>query len=248
MLLNEQSITNERGIMKKVFTGVVSGALILGSLGMASTAAQAYDREAFAHAASHFVGPNQLPKIFASKPGMSIEVQDSGKIGTYVCTSAVVNGPDVQLTKSVRNSFGFYNVIKKDLGLTIYVNEYRNNVAAEKAFAKLTKDIKKCDGDYSGSWTDEDGTVYPYQNIVTSGKIPAVTVTGVESIFTNQNSNNAAVGDQPAYLNDSMSIFTLVNDAIILTQGSTGSALNLTAPQKKALEQVANRMVTAWVS
>lgn len=234
--------------MKKVFTGVVGGALILGSLGLTSTAAQAYDREAFAHAVSHYVSPKQLPKIFASKPGMSLEVQDSGKNGTYVCSSAVVNGPNVQLARSVHTSFGFYNVIAKDLGLTIYVNEYRNNVAAEKAFAKLTKDIKKCDGDYTGSWTDDDGTVYPFQNIVTSGKIPAVTVTGVASVFTNQNSNNSAVGDQPAYLNDSMSIFTLLNDAIILTQGSTGSALNLTAPQKKALERVANQMVTAWVS
>ena len=75
-----------------------------------------------------------------------------------------------------------------------------------------------------------------------------MTVTGVESIFTNQNSDNAAVGDQPAYLNDTLSIFTLLNDAIIKTQASTDSALNLTAPQKKALEQVANSMVTEWVS
>jgi len=74
-----------------------------------------------------------------------------------------------------------------------------------------------------------------------------VTVTGVQSIFTNENSNNAASGDLPAYLNDSMSIFTLVNEVIITTTGSTGSALNFTAKQKKALIQVANDMVTTWV-
>ncbi len=130
----------------------------------------------------------------------------------------------------------------------ISVNEYQTNVAAEKAFTKLSKDIKKCDGDYSGSWTSEDDMVFPYRNVVTSGKIPAVTVTGVESIFTNQNSENAAVGDQPAFLNDTLSIFTLLNDAIIMTQTSTNGALNLTAPQKKALEQVANSMVTEWVN
>jgi hypothetical protein len=234
--------------MKKVFTGVVSGALVLGSLGLASTAAQAYDREAFAQAVSSYVSPKQLPKIFAAKPGIGVQVQDSGKGGAYVCTSATANGPDVQMARSLRSSFAFYDVLKKDLNLYISVNEFTSNVAAEKAFAKLTKDIKKCDGDYTGSWTSEDGTVFPFQNIVTSGKIPAVTVTGVGSIFTNQNSNNAAVGDQPAYLNDSLNIFTLVNDAIIMTQGSTGSALNLTAPQKKALEQVANQMVTEWVN
>jgi hypothetical protein len=90
--------------------------------------------------------------------------------------------------------------------------------------------------------------VFPYRNIVTSGTIPGVTVTGVESIFTNRNSDNAAVGDQPACLNDTLSIFTLLNDAIIQTQGSTDSSSNLTAPQKKALEQVANQMVTEWVN
>jgi hypothetical protein len=179
---------------------------------------------------------------------MTVEVSDSGNIGGFVCTSAVENGPEVELSKSIRNSFGFYEPRKDDLRLSITVNEYRTNVAAEKAFAKLTKDIKKCDGDYSGSWTSEDDMVFPYRNVVTSGKIPGVTVTGVESVFTNQNSDNAAVGDQPQYLSDTLSIFTLLNDAIIMTQASTGSALNLTAPQKKALEQVANRMVTEWVN
>ncbi len=234
--------------MKKVFIGVLSGALVLGSSGLAGSAAQAYDREAFAHAASHYVSPKQLPKTFASKPRMTVEVSDSGNIGGFVCTSAVENGPEVELSKSIRNSFGFYEPRKDDLRLSITVNEYRTNVAAEKAFAKLTKDIKKCDGDYSGSWTSEDDMVFPYRNVVTSGKIPGVTVTGVESVFTNQNSDNAAVGDQPQYLSDTLSIFTLLNDAIIMTQASTGSALNLTAPQKKALEQVANRMVTEWVN
>lgn len=233
--------------MKKVFTGVVSGALVLGSLGLASTAAQAYDREAFAKAASSYVSPKQLPKTFAAKPAISVQVQNS-KSSSFVCTSATSNGSSVQMASSLRNSSAFYNIIQRDLNLFISVNEFTSNVAAEKAFAKLTKDLKKCDGDYSGSWTSDDGTVFPFQNIVTSGKIPAVTVAGVESIFTNQNSNNAAVGDQPAYLYDSLSIYTLLNDAIILTQGSTGSALNLTAPQKKALEQVANQMVTEWVN
>lgn len=234
--------------MKKVFIGVLSGALVLGSSGIAATAAQAYDREAFAHAASHYVSPKQLPKIFAAKPGISVQVQDSGKSGSFVCTSATASGSVVLMASSLRNSSAFYGVIQRDLNLFISVNEFTSNVAAEKAFAKLTKDLKKCDGDYAGSWTSDDGTVFPFQNIVTSGKIPAVTVTGVGSIFTNQNSNNAAVGDQPAYLNDTLSIFTLLNDAIIQTQASTESALNLTAPQKKALEQVANSMVTEWVN
>lgn len=233
--------------MKKVFTGAVGGALILGSLGLASPAAQAYDREAFAYASSHFVSPQQLPKIFASKSSFSVQVGDFGG-KAFICSSPVPDGPNVELTKPVLNAYGSYEVRSENLGLWINVSQYRSNVAAENAFTKISKDIKKCDGDYSGSWPGDNDVVYPYQTIVTSGKIPAVTVTGVASIFTNQNSNNAAVGDQPAYLSDNFTIITLVNDSIIMTQATTGSAANLTAPQKKALEQVANQMVTAWVS
>ncbi|MCF8539252.1 MAG: hypothetical protein K9G05_06580 [Candidatus Nanopelagicales bacterium] len=232
--------------MKKVTAGFAGAALVIGSMSMAATTAQAYDTEAFAYAASHFLSEKDLPAAFASKGGMNINVSTtSGK--TFVCTSPSPDGPDVTLAKPVRNSIAFYQPIKKSLTLSIAVNEYRSNTAAEKAFAQLTKDIKKCDGDATGSWTDDSGTVYPYENVVTSGKIPAVTVTGVASIFTNENSNNLAVQGQPAYLNDNMNIYTLVNNAIIVTEGSTGSALNFTAKQKKALEKVAFDMVSTWV-
>jgi hypothetical protein len=247
MLFISQAITNERGTMKSIFTGLVGAALVIGSLGAASTAAQAYDREAFAFAASHFLSPKDLPKAFAAKPAMSVQVMDSGRNGSYVCTSPTPNGPDVKMSRTLRSAFASYDVVRRDLNLFISVNEFKNNVAAEEAFAKLTKDIKKCEGNYTGSWTSDDGTVYPYQNIVTTGKIPAVTVAGVASIFVNQNSSNAAVGDSPVYLNDALNIYTLVNDAIINTQGLNSRAVNVTAAQKKSLEKVAFDMVTTWV-
>jgi hypothetical protein len=56
------------------------------------------------------------------------------------------------------------------------------------------------------------------------------------------------VGNPAAYLSDTYTIFTLLNDVIISTQTSTETALDLTPGQKKALEQVANRMVTTWAS
>lgn len=235
--------------MKRIFTGLVGAALVIGSLGAASTAAQAYDREAFAFAASHFLSPKDLPKAFAAKPAISVTVMDSGKSDPFICTSPTPNGPDVNMSRSLRFASVSYDVLRRDLGLAISVTEFTSNVAAEEAFAKLTKDIKKCEGNYTDSHTD-DGTVYPFQNIVTTGKIPAVTVTGVASIFINQNSNTfyASDTDRPAFLDDYMSIFTLLNDAIIMTRGINSSASNLTAPQKKALEQVANQMVTEWVN
>lgn len=217
-------------------------------MGFAANAAQAYDKEAFGYAASHFLNPKDLPQEFASKPGMSVQVGDSGSSGSFACGSPMPDGKNVEMPRSALNAYGTYLVRKNDLGLSINVNQFRSNSAAEKAFAKVSKDIKKCDGNYSGSFSDPGGLVNPYQTIVTSGKIPGVTVTGVESIFTNQNSNNAAVGDQPAYLSDAFTIFTLLNDVIISTQTTTGTALNLTPKQKKALEQVANLMVTTWAS
>lgn len=240
------SIT-ERGSMNKIFVSVASGVILVGSVGIAALPSHAYDRDAFAYSASHFLSANQLPAAFASKRGININLTTPG-ISNFVCTNAKDQNKEESLTRSLRNSTSFYNVRDKSLGLTISVSEYKSNTVAEKAFIKLTTDIKKCDGNISGSYTDDSGTVYPYQNIVTSGQIPAVTVTGVQSIFTNEDSNNLAVGDQPAYMSDNMNIYTLVNNAIIVTEGTSSGAANLTTQQKRSLIKIANDMVTAWVN
>jgi len=232
--------------MKKIFITLTAGFLAAGSLGFAAPAT-AYNQEAFAYSASHFLKTSQLPAEFKAKKGIQVSIGEPA-FKPFVCSTPGNDGTEINMNTPMRNSNGSYNLRSKSLGLFINVNEYKSNVAAEKAFEKLTKDIKKCDGLTTGSWTDDDGTVYPYANSVTSGNIPAVTVVGVQSIFINQNSENAAAGNQPAYLNDSFNIFTLVNNVIISTQSTTGSALNLTPKQKKAMEKIANSMVTAWVS
>ena len=234
-----------KGMHKAV--GVALGGLVaVSSLALAMAPAQAYDRESAGYAASHFLSVSQLPKEFAAKKAMNINVTSPGS-RQFVCDYGTTGNKVVRAAKPEMNSMAFYNPKAQGLSLDISVGQYKSNLAAEKAFSQLSKDIKKCDGTLSGSWSDENDNPVPYENVITSGKIPAVTVTGVQSIFTNENSNNAASGDLPAYLNDSMSIFTLVNEVIITTTGSTGSALNFTAKQKKALIQVANDMVTTWV-
>ncbi len=239
-------------MMKKFSAGITISALVLGSMAVATGAVQAYDKAGYGFAASHFLNAKDLPKEFASKPGATVSIGDSMRQGSFLCASP---GPDdgsipnsFNLAPSVLNANASYNEKNRSVSLWINVNQYRSNTAAEKAFAKLGKDIKKCDGSYSGASTDENGTSYPYTLGVTSGKIPAVTVAGVESVYTNQNANNAAVGNPAAYLSDTYTIFTLLNDVIISTQTSTETALDLTPGQKKALEQVANRMVTTWAS
>jgi hypothetical protein len=234
--------------MKRVSAGIAFSALVLGSMAVATSAVQAYDKAAYAFAASHFLNAKDLPKEFASKPGATIAIGDSRGEGTFLCSKPQAEGPSYNIASSVLNANANYNEVNQNVNLFINVNQYRSNTAAEKAFAKLGKDVKRCDGSYSGATTDEDGTSYPYTLGVTSGKTPAVTVAGVESVYTNQNANNAAVGNPAAYLSDTYTIFTLLNDVIISTQTSTETALDLTPGQKKALEQVANRMVTTWAS
>ncbi len=235
--------------MKKMHKEVgvaLSGLVIVGSMAMAMVPAQAYDREAAGYAASHFLDVSQLPKEFASAKTIDIGVtMPSTK--QFVCDYGTTGNKEVRAGKPELNATAFYERKGRSLSLGVDVWQYKSNEAAEKTFRQLTKNIKKCDGTFSGSWPDENGNPVPYENLITSGNIPAVTVTGVQSVFTNQNSDNAASGDVPSYLSDSMSIFTLVNDVIITTTGSTWSALNLTAKQKAALIQVANDMVTTWV-
>jgi hypothetical protein len=231
--------------MKKMFIGLAVGTIAMGSLGLA-TSATAYNQEAFGYSASHFLKPSQLPAEFKAKKGIQVSITEPS-FKPFVCSTQGENGTEIDMATPLRTASGNYNIRNKNLELFINVSEFKTNVAAEKAFEKLSKDIKKCEGSTTGSWTDEDGTVYPYENSVTTGKIPAVTVVGVQSVFVNQNSNNAAAGGQPAYLSDSFNIYTLVNNVVISSQSSTGSALNLTAKQKKAMTQIANAMVTAWV-
>lgn len=235
--------------MKRISAGLVVGALVLGSMAATTSVAQAYDKSAYGFAASHFLNAKDLPKEFASKPGATIAIGDSTGEGSFLCSSPQPNaGSSFSMAKSVLNANVSYNEVNKKMNLFINVNQYRSNTAAEKAFAKLGKDIKKCDGSYSGTSTDENGTSFPYTTAVTSGKTPAVTVAGVESVYTNQNSNNAAAGNQPAYLSDTFTILTLLNDVIMSTQAFTQTAVDLTPGQKKALEQVANQMVTTWAN
>ena len=238
--------------MKRVSAGLAVSALALGSMAVTTSVAQAYDKAAFGFAASHFLSAKDLPKEFASKPGATITIGDLMGEGSFLCASP---GPDdgsipnsFNLAPSVLNANVSYNEINKNVDLYINVDQYRSNTAAEKAFAKVGKDLKKCDGSYSGTSTDGNGISFPYTTAVTSGKTPAVTVAGVESVYTNQNVNNAAVGNPDSYLSDTFTIFTLLNDVIISTQASTQTAVDLTPAQKKALEQVANRMVTTWAS
>jgi hypothetical protein len=236
-----------RGIMKKISAGIAVGALVLGSMGVATSVAQAYDKAGYGFAASHFLNAKDLPKEFASKPGASVAIGDSRSQGSFLCSNPQLM-TSFNLARSVLNANVSYTELNKNVNLFINVNQYRSNTAAEKAFAKLSKDIKKCDGSASGATTGQGGTSTPFTLVVTSGKIPAVTVTGVESVFTSQNASSPAVGTQPASLFDTYTILTLLNDVIISTEASTETALDLTSGQKKALEQIANQMVTTWAS
>jgi len=234
--------------LNKFVSVAASGAIIAGSMSIGVASANAYDKEAFAYSASHFLNESQLPKAFAAKKGINVNISaPTGK--SFVCSSGDTPNVRVWLAKPVRTADASYNLKSKALDLEVMVSEYSSNGAAEKAFAQLSKDISKCDGKFTGSIAGDDGEApMAYETVITSGKIPKVTVVGVQSIFTNLASQNSASGDVPAFLSDSKSIYTLVNNVVIMTSASTLSAQDLTSKQKDALTQVAFDMVDAWIS
>jgi hypothetical protein len=111
----------------------------------------------------------------------------------------------------------------------------------------MSKAVKKCDGRVDTSWTGLDGTVYPSDTLTTTGKVPRVTVAGVESVFINRDSNFDATLDNPASINDQRALFTLVNDVIIQSGFDIGTSKDLSAAQKKGLEKVAFDIVDFWL-
>ena len=112
----------------------------------------------------------------------------------------------------------------------------------------MSKVVKKCDGRVDTSWTGLDGTVYSSDTLTTTGKVPGVTVAGVESVFINLDSNFDATLDDPASVNDQRALFTLVNDVIIQSGFDIGTSKNISRAQKKGLEKVAFDMVDSWLN
>lgn len=211
---------------------------------VAAPAAQAYDTEAFSYAAGHMLQEKDIPASIGLNDTMNFNASTAGEF--YICRK---DEKDLMIPAGV-NTFNASYDSKKGVegGLSIAVNQYASSTSAIKAHGKLKKVLKTCAGSSGDTQTLDDGTTDTWARLITTGTVPAVTITGVPSLFLNANYTDVAAGPEgSAYSSDQYYVYTLVDDVIITTTYYTGSELNLPAKKRKAINQVAFDAVTAWL-
>lgn len=211
---------------------------------IAAPAAQAYDTEAFSYAAGHMLQEKDIPASIGLNDTMSFNASTAGEF--YLCRKGE---KDVMVTAGV-NTFSASYDSKKGVegGLSINVNQYASSTKAIKAFGQLKKALNTCAGASGDTQTFDDGTTDTWSRLTTTGTVPAVTITGVPSLFLNTNYTDVSSGpDGSEYSSDQYYVYTLVDDVIITTNYYTGSELNLPTKKRKAVNQTAFNAVTAWL-
>lgn len=216
--------------------------------------AMAYDRDAYGHAASSMIERSDIPKVlgeFKKTLGFSAY---AGSNKLYVCSvpQADPNASDVSVSiAGAQYAFtgSYEGKGKSDApSIDVTVNQYKNAEAAISAFDELKKKIKKCTGTGSSTWTDDGGKTTTYSTEVTNGVVPAVTTTGVESLFVSNNSLSASTPGDSKFVNDQYLVYSLVDDTIIVTEYFTNTNDNMTTKQRKAVNQVAFNAETRWLN
>lgn len=211
---------------------------------VAAPAAQAYDTEAFSYAAGHMLQEKDIPASIGLNDTMNFSASTAGEF--YICRKG---DKDVTIASGV-NLFNASYDSKKGVegGLSIAVNQYGTSTKAIKAFGQLKMALKTCAGAAGDTQTFDDGTTDTWARLNTTGAVPAVTITGVPSLFLNTNYTDVASGpDGTEYSSDQYYVYTLVDNVIITTNYYTGSELNISTKKRKAINQTAFNAVTAWL-
>lgn len=214
--------------------------------------ALAYDRDAYGRAAESMIERSDIPASLGEfKKGLAFNAYAStGKVFVCDVPQSDPNASDVAIYFP-GGKYAFtanYNGKGKDApSIQVSVNQYASAEDAISAFDALKKNIKKCTGTGSNTWTDEDGTT-TYSTALTNGVVPAVTTTGVESLFVSNNSLSESTAGDTKYVNDQYIVYSLVDDVVIATQYFTNTNTNMTTKQRKAVNQVAFNAETRWLS
>jgi hypothetical protein len=226
--------------MKKI---ALAAAAALAVTAMAAPAAQAYDAEAYSYAAGHMLQPKNVPASFGIDDRLDFGAARAFPI--FVCT---VDSKEVKAPGGVHAFNANYGSKKVEGNLSVNVNQYASSVKAITAFNALKKAVTKCSGEKAGTSTYEDGSTDSWARLTTNGTVPAVTITGVQSLFLNENYSDVSAGpDSSEYSSDQYSVYSLVDDVVITTTYYTGSELNISTKKRKAVNQTAFNAVTAWL-
>lgn len=231
-------------------TTVVAAAAVT----MIAGPAMAYDRDAYGHAASSMIERSDIPKTLGEFQKMLGFSAYAGGDKLFVCDvpQADPNASDVSVSipgSKYVFAGSYQGKGKNDApSVDVSVNQYKNAEDAIAAFDDLKKKIKKCTGTGSNTWTDEDGTTTTYSTEVTNGVVPAVTTTGVESLFVSNNSLSESKPGDSKFVNDQYTVLSLVDDTIIQTTYFSNTNNNMTTKQRKAVNQVAFNAETRWLA
>lgn len=237
--------------MKKTLAVLAASVTATASIAVA-VPALAYDRDAYGRAAESMIERSDIPTSLGEfKKGLAFNAYE-GAGRTFVCDvpQSDPNAPDVAVYfpggKYVFSAN--YNGKGKDApSIQVAVNQYSSAEDAISAFDTLKRNVKSCTGTGSNTWTDDDGTT-TYSTAVTNGVVPAVTTTGVESLFVSNNSLSESTAGDTKFVNDQYTVYSLVDDVVIATQYFTNTNTNLTTKQRKAVNQVAFNAETRWLS
>lgn len=209
--------------------------------------AQAYDRDAYAYGASHMLGSKQVAAPLTAKPNGYFSAGPDSR--NWLC-SKDDKGVEYPGGK-YRFSINYQGVKKSQSGVNEQVEQFASAEKAISAFNTLKNAAQKCSGAQSGSnsYTDADGNPQSdsWSSLTTTGVVPLVTIAGVPSVFLNVNYQDVSTDQDSPYSSDNYTVYTLVNDVIITTNYYSGSELNISAAERKAVNQTAFNAVSAWL-
>jgi hypothetical protein len=207
--------------------------------------AHAYNADAYSYAAGHMISVKQIPSLLGMKSGGYFNASpNSGR--NWLC------GDNDQRVDYPAAKYSFnisYNAKKNPKSsISVNVNQYASSQKAEAAWQEFSKKLSSCAGQKTGTETYDDGSTDAWARNTTVGNVPLVTVAGVVSKFMDMNYTDALSDpDEHSWGSDNYSVYSLVNDVIIVTNHYNGNELNLTAAQRKAVNMTAFNAVGAWV-
>lgn len=227
--------------MKKL--AAIAAASAVAAVGLAAPAL-AYDRELYSFAAGHMIAAKDVPAPLQIRKDAFFNA-DATSLSNFLCSDGDKQvrypGGEVVFTMS-------YNGLKGADGVSVNVTQYASAQKAIRAFNQLKKGLQECSGPASGQETYDDGSTDTWSRLTTTGNVPLVTVAGVQSVFLNENYEDVTTGEFASrYVSDTYNVYTLVNDVIINTFHYTGSELNMSTRERRAVNQVAFNAVTRWV-
>ncbi|MFM1917265.1 MAG: hypothetical protein RJB01_780 [Actinomycetota bacterium] len=230
---------------RMILTASALAALTVGAL---SAPAHAYDRKAYTYAAGHMISAKDVPSPISLR---SNGYFNAGSDGTksWLCSK---DDKDVEYSGGkYRFSINYQGKKKGASGINSSVQQYASATKAIAAFDELKKGAKTCSGATSGSssYTNDAGDTITdtWSSLNTTGSVPMVTITGVASIFINTNYEDVSSDQDSPYTSDNYTVYTLLDDVIISTNYYSGSEINLSAAEKKAVNMAAFNAVDAWL-